>query len=331
MDVPAPDFGSGPKEMTWIYDTYKTFRPDDVNAAGCITGKPLIQGGIRGRAEATGLGVFFATREQCNQAEDMAKLGLSPGIKGKSVIIQGLGNVGYYSGIYFSEAGAKVTSVIEHNGAISNPNGIDIAALKIYQNSKNTLEGFPGSTFTPNRADGSNDCMEGQCDILIPAALEGQITIENAPRLKAKIIAEGANGPVTFSAEKILDKRGIIMVPDLLCNAGGVTVSYFEWLKNLAHVRFGRLQKRYEMRYKSAIIEQLENLTGKTVTEKVKNGIVAGSNEVDLVHSGLEETMITAFHECNSNAKRLGVNLRTGAMYSAISKVGAVIQEAGTY
>ena len=242
LDVPAPDVGTGPREMAWIADTYTQLRPGELDALGCVTAKPVSAGGIRGRVEATGRGVFFGVRELCSVAEDMKALGLPTGIAGKRVVIQGLGNVGYFAAKFFQEAGAVLVGLSESEGAIGQPNGLDLEAVMSYRRERRTLLGFPGATNLARR----EDALELECDILIPAALERQITADNAPRVSAKIVVEAANGPTTSEADEILAQRGIMVVPDAYINAGGVTVSYFEWVKNLGHVRFGRMQKRFE-------------------------------------------------------------------------------------
>jgi len=240
--VPAPDYGSGSREMAWIADTYATFKFDDINALGCVTGKPVAQGGIAGRTEATGQGIFFGIREAMSHADDMSALGLAPGLEGKRVIVQGLGNVGFYAAKFCGEGGAIITGIAEYEGGIYNENGLDIEAVFQHRKASGSILNFPGA----KNFERSAELLEMDCDVLIPAALENQITAENAPRIKAKIIGEGANGPVTKDAEDILNKRGIMIIPDLFLNAGGVTVSYFEWLKNLSHVNFGRLEKRFQ-------------------------------------------------------------------------------------
>ena len=242
VDVPAPDYGSGSREMAWIADTYATFKYDDLNALGCVTGKPLGQGGIHGRTEATGQGVFFGIREALSSEEDMKALGISTGISGKRFIVQGLGNVGFYAAKFCSEGGGILVGIAEREGGIYNENGLDVEAVFKHRKDSGSILNYPGAKNYEN----SLSLLEAECDALIPAALENQITKDNAPRIKAKIIAEGANGPVTKEAEDILNQKKVLIIPDLFLNAGGVTVSYFEWLKNLSHVRFGRMEKRFQ-------------------------------------------------------------------------------------
>ncbi len=287
IDVPAPDYGTGEREMAWIVDTYQSLKPGEIDSAGCVTGKPVSLGGVRGRKEATGLGVFYGIREVCNMTDVMTRIGLATGVVGKTVVVQGLGNVGYHSAKFFREHGSKVIALAEYEGAIFNA----------------------------------------------PAALENVINAENAPRIKAKIIGEAANGPCTPEADEIFTQKGIVCVPDMYLNAGGVTVSYFEWLKNLSHVRYGRLEKRFTENLNTHILAQIEGLTGKQVSEQERAFIKHGPDEVDLVHSGLEETMIAATREImeiwHSNPEI--PDMRTAAYVSAINKVATIYAELGIF
>jgi glutamate dehydrogenase (NAD(P)+) len=329
IDVPAPDYGTGEREMAWIVDTYQSLKPGEIDAAGCVTGKPITQGGVRGRKEATGLGVFYGIREVCNMPDVMAKQGLSVGIEGKTVIVQGLGNVGYHSAKFFREHGAKVIAIAEHNGAIYNADGINEEEAFQFKLKNGTLLNFPGATNIAK----SEDALELECDILIPAALENVINGHNAGRVKAKIIGEAANGPLTPEADEIFAEKGILVVPDMYLNAGGVTVSYFEWLKNLSHVRYGRMEKRFTENMNTHILSQIEELSGKKVSEKERNFILHGAEEQDLVHSGLEETMITATREImeiwKSNPEI--PDMRTAAYVNAINKVATSYSELGIF
>ena len=329
IDVPAPDYGTGPREMAWIVDTYASLKPGDIDGAGCVTGKPVTQGGVRGRTEATGLGVFFGIREVCNMEDVMTKLGLTTGIVNKTVVVQGLGNVGYHSAKFFSEAGAKVIALSEHDGAIFNAEGLNIEDVMKFKKESGSIINFPGST---NLAK-NTDALELACDILIPAALENVINGENAPRVKAKIIGEAANGPCTPEADEIFAQKGILCIPDMYLNAGGVTVSYFEWLKNLSHVRYGRMEKRFTENLNTRILGQLEELTGKRVVDNDREFIMHGPDEQDLVHSGLEETMITATREIMEiwKANPEIPDMRTAAYVSAINKVGTSYAELGIF
>ncbi len=329
VDVPAPDYGSGSREMAWIADTYATFKYDDLNALGCVTGKPLGQGGIHGRTEATGQGVFFGLREAISNADDVKPLGLTPGIAGKKIIVQGLGNVGYYSAYFCQQGEGIIVGIAEREGGIYNANGLDVETVFKHRQQTGSILNFPGS----QNVQPSIMLLEMDCDILIPAALENQITNENAPKIKAKVIAEGANGPVTKEAEEILINKGVMIIPDLFLNAGGVTVSYFEWLKNLSHVRFGRMEKRFQEMSHSHIIRAIENITAKSLDARDKKILLHGADEIDLVSSGLEETMIFAYNEIReikkSNPK---INdLRTAAFVSGINKLGVAYQSLGIF
>jgi glutamate dehydrogenase (NAD(P)+) len=295
---------------------------------GCVTGKPVSQGGVRGRTEATGLGVFYGLRELCNTAEEMTKLGMSTGVKDKKVIVQGLGNVGYHAAKYFSEAGSKLVGIAEYEGGVYNANGLDLEALVAHRKSTGSILNFPGATNVTNSA----EVLEMDCDILIPAALENVINADNADRIKAKIIGEAANGPLTPEADVILNAKGVIVVPDMYLNAGGVTVSYFEWLKNLSHVRYGRLEKRFSENQSGTILESVEALTGKKVSDIERKQIMHGPDEVDLVYSGLEDTMIGSFQEIRETMISLNIpDLRTAAFVTAINKIGVSYEELGIF
>jgi len=328
-DVPAPDYGTGEREMSWILDTYTSMRPGEIDALGCVTGKPVSQGGVRGRREATGLGVFYGLREVCNMPEMMQRVGMEVGIKNKRVIVQGLGNVGYHAAKFFREGGAKVIALAEYEGAITNPNGLNEEEVFQHRKKTGSILNFPGATNVEN----SNLALELDCDILIPAALENVINGENAPRVKARIIGEAANGPLTPEADEVFAKRGVLVVPDMYLNAGGVTVSYFEWLKNLSHVRYGRLEKRFTENMNARILEQMEDLTGKKVVDQERQFIMHGADEVDLVYSGLEETMITATREIVDcwHANPSIPDMRTAAYVVAINKVATSYAELGIF
>ena len=329
IDVPAPDYGTGAREMSWIVDTYQSLKPGEIDAAGCVTGKPVTQGGVRGRTEATGLGVYFGIREVCNMPEVMQKQGLQTGIEGKTVVVQGLGNVGYHSAMFFRQGGAKVIALAEYEGAIYNADGLNEEEVFQHRKATGSILNFPGAT----NLEKNTDALELECDILIPAALENVINGENAPRIKAKIIGEAANGPCTPEADEIFQQKGILCVPDMYLNAGGVTVSYFEWLKNLSHVRYGRMEKRFTENLNTHILGQIESLTGKKVEDGERAFIMHGPEEVDLVHSGLEETMITATREImeiwlgNPNIP----DMRTAAYVNAINKVATSYVELGIF
>ena len=328
-DVPAPDYGTGEKEMAWILDTYTSMRPDEIDAAGCVTGKPVSQGGVRGRREATGLGVFFGLREICDTAEIMDKYGMATGVKDKRIVVQGLGNVGYHAAKFFQDAGAKIIALAEYEGAIQNEDGLDVDAVFNHRKSTGSILNFAGA----KNLDKTTEALELDCDILIPAALENVINGENAPRVKAKIIGEAANGPLTPEADEVFIKRDILVVPDMYLNAGGVTVSYFEWLKNLSHVRYGRMEKRFNENMNAHIVAQMESMSGKKMGVKEREYIVHGADEVDLVYSGLEETMISATREIMTEWKNNPTipDMRTAAYVVAINKVATSYAELGIF
>lgn len=328
-DVPAPDYGSGAMEMATIADTYMAFNPSDPNVLASVTGKPVGQGGIRGRVEATGLGVFYGLREAVSYERDMKQLGLSPGLEGKRVIVQGLGNVGYHSAKYLQEEGARITAIAEQEGAIANEQGLDLDKVLAYRKEKGSIMGFPDAEGIAD----SRQALELDCDILIPAALENQITSENAGRVKARIIGEAANGPVTKEAEGILNQRAVMLIPDLFLNAGGVTVSYFEWLKNLSHVRFGRMGKRMEEGNNKRIVEAIEYSSGVSIPKQQRELLIHGGEEIDLVKSGLEETMIYAYREIRDVMERKPEvpNLRMAAFISGIDKIAASYETMGLF
>lgn len=328
-DVPAPDYGTGEREMAWILDTYMSMNPGEVDALGCVTGKPVTQGGVRGRREATGLGVFYGIREVCNMSDVMQRLGLDLGIEGKTVVVQGLGNVGYHASKFFREGGAKVIAIAEFEGAIMNPDGLNEEEVFQHRKKTGSILNFPGALNLAN----SDDALELDCEILIPAALENVINGDNAPRIKARIIGEAANGPLTPEADEVFASKGTLVVPDMYLNAGGVTVSYFEWLKNLSHVRYGRLEKRFTENQNKNILNQIENLTGKKVADTHKQMIEHGPDEVDLVYSGLEETMITATREIMEIWKSNPSipDMRTAAYVVAINKVATSYAELGIF
>lgn len=328
IDVPAPDYGTGEREMAWILDTYLTLRSNEHEGYGCVTGKPVSLNGIRGRTEATGRGVVYGLNEVVSYKDDMSALGLTTGLKGKSVVVQGLGNVGFHAANIISEYGAKVIAVSELEGAVYNKEGLDIKKLFKHRKSKGSILDFPGATNLKSSKAG----LEVECDILIPAALENQITKENANNIKAKIIAEAANGPITPDAEEILLKKGIIIVPDIYINAGGVTVSYFEWLKNLSHVRFGRLNKRFEEYTQNNIIDAMERATDKNISKRERSEIVKGASEIDLVNSGLEDTMIQAYQSIREAKKKKNIpDLRTAAFYVSIMKIADAYGSMGIF
>jgi glutamate dehydrogenase (NAD(P)+) len=329
IDVPAPDYGSGPREMAWIADTYSQFHPRDIDAIGCVTGKPISQGGIRGRLEATGRGVYYGVREALEDTDLARKHGMTPGLKGKRIVVQGLGNVGYAAARLLVEGGATIVGLAEREGAIANPNGLELEAVMKHRADSGRITGFPGATDLA-----SNDAaLELDCDVLVPAALENVITRDNAERIQARCVAEAANGPTTANAEEILRARGVLVIPDMYLNAGGVTVSYFEWLKNLSHVRFGRMGKRFEELSAGAMVQAIEGATGKSIPADMRKSLVRGPDEEDLVNSGLEETMISSFRQIR-RAQIANPNipdLRTAAFVVAIDKIARSYLELGIF
>jgi glutamate dehydrogenase (NAD(P)+) len=330
-NVPAPDMGTGQREMAWIVSTYVSHRPGDINHLACVTGKPVTMGGIQGRVEATGRGVVFGLREFFRHPEDVKNANLEGNsLENKTVIIQGLGNVGYYTAsILHDEDRAKVIAILEWDGGLYDPNGIDVQ--DVYQYKINNKGGVKGYTKAQYYED-SKVLLEEECDILIPAAMEAVINRTNAANIQAKVIAEAANGPVTFAAETILKEKGIIIIPDVYLNAGGVTVSYFEWIKNLSHIRFGRMQKRYEEKQNELMIKAIEQ-TGKKVSKQLIEKLSRGASEIDLVRSGLDDTMRKTFQEvCErfwSNEKI--TDYRTAAMVLAIEKIYTSYRTMGIY
>jgi glutamate dehydrogenase (NAD(P)+) len=329
VDVPAPDYGTGEREMAWIVDTYQAMNPGALDALACVTGKPIAEGGVRGRREATGRGLYFALREACGVAEDMKPLGLSTGLDGKRLIVQGLGNVGSHAARFCREAGALIVAIVEFEGAIASAAGLDVDGVIAHRQATGSILNFPGATnVTPNAAG-----LELDCDILLPAAIENVLTAENAPRIKARIVLEGANGPTTPDAEAVFRQRGVLVIPDVFANAGGVTVSYFEWLKNLSHVRFGRLEKRIEENDEARFVRALEKLTGKALSEDDRRTLIHGSDEVDIVTSGLEETMIVAYHAIRETLKDNPAleDLRAAAFRVALDKIARSYMDLGVF
>jgi glutamate dehydrogenase (NAD(P)+) len=325
-DVPAPDYGTGSQEMAWILDTYRQFNKD-INSDASVTGKPLPQGGIRGRTEATGRGVYFGVREACNNKEDMKELGLDVGLTGKTFVIQGLGNVGYHAAKYLIEGGAKLLGVAEREGSIYHEGGIDLEELVEYRKRNGTILDYKGY----DSYEASDKVLEMECDIVVPAALENQINSSNMNKIKGKIIAEAANGPATSAAHNVLKERGCLIIPETYLNAGGVVVSYFEWLKNLSHVRFGRLGRRFEESSNRRILEVIEEFANATINEEKKYRVAHGASEADLVDSGLEETMIEGYNEINELRKEHDVDLRTAAFINAIKKVATIYEQMGIF
>lgn len=330
IDVPAPDYGSGEREMSWIADTYLTMNPGSLDALGCVTGKPIALHGIAGRKEATGRGVAYAIRECVSVVEDMKQIGLEPGLSGKKIIVQGLGNVGYHTAKFLLEYGATIVGLCEYEGAIYNESGLDLDEVFNHRKSTGSILGFSKATKEfKNSAEG----LEQACDILVPAALENQITEHNISRIKAKIIAEAANGPTSPAAAAAFIKQGGIIIPDMYANAGGVTVSYFEWLKNLSHVAFGRMGRRYDENSNINIMNLIESTTGMTLTNEQRMVVAKGASELELVNSGLEDTMVRSYHEIREIKMRNPKidSLRTAAFVGAVDKIAVSYMNMGIW
>lgn len=329
IDVPAPDYGTSSREMAWIADTYAALRPDHIDALGCVTGKPVEHGGINGRTEATGRGLYYVLREACDRRDDMRRLGLDPGIAGKRVVVQGFGKVGYWIARFCREAGADIVGIAESDGAVAAPAGLDPDAVRDHRAATGSILGCPGTTDLPD----SRAALELPCDVVVPAALEHQITEENAPRIEARIVLEGANGPTTPEADAVLGDKGVLVIPDIYANAGGVVVSYFEWLKNLSHIRFGRIEKRYQESAYSRILSTIETATGDRLTQDQRAAVVRGPDELTVVNSGLEEIMAVAYREIRETLARrpeLG-SPRIAAMAIAIEKVARSYLSLGVF
>ena len=333
QNVPAPDMGTGEREMAWIADQYARMNTTDINAKACVTGKPPHAGGIRGRVEATGRGVQYALREFFRHPQDVAQARLDGGLDGKRAVVQGLGNVGYHAAKFLSEEdGVKITAIIERDGALVSDAGLDVEAVRQHLTATGGLAGFAGADFVAEGA----AVLEKDCDILIPAALEGVIHLGNADRIRAPLIVEAANGPVTFGADEILRGKGTVIIPDMYANAGGVTVSYFEWVKNLSHIRFGRMQRRAEEARSRLLVEELERLSsdqglGWSLAPDFKERFLTGSDELALVRSGLDDTMRTAYQAMREiwHSRADVTDLRVAAYIVSISRVAATYQSKG--
>jgi len=326
QNVPAPDMGTSAREMAWIADEYQRLHPTEMDALACVTGKPVYKSGIAGRVEATGRGIQFALREFFREPLDVKRASLAGGLDGKRIIVQGLGNVGFHAATFLSlEDGAKVIAIIERDGALMNDEGLDVGAVKEWINTTGGVEGFPDAAFI---SEGSS-VLESECDILIPAALEGVIHAENAARIKAKLIIEAANGPITAAADEVLRERGVVVIPDLYANAGGVTVSYFEWVKNLSHIRFGRMERRAQEATQALMLTELERLSSLVgsdkwaPTENFRTNYAKGADELQLVRSGLDDTMRDALQAMRTrwHEDEKVDDLRLSAYIIAIQKI----------
>ena len=319
QNVPAPDVGTGAEEMAWIADEYRRIYPTDINALACVTGKPIQKGGLVGRSEATGRGVQYIIREFFRHEEDYLKAGFKGGLKDKKVVVQGLGNVGYHAAKFLQEEdGCRIVCVMEHNGAILNPDGLNVKKIKQYQSEHGSFEGCSEGKFETN----TSECLTMKCDILIPAAKENVVDKTNAEGIQAKLIVEAANGPITFEADGLLNDRNITIIPDIMANAGGVAVSYFEWIRNLRHIRFGRLEKRRNAFQFDTLISAIEIMTGKEMPEKFKEQFIEGANEIDLVRSGLDDMMREAYQKIRESMIANDIpNLRTAAYKVALDRI----------
>jgi glutamate dehydrogenase (NAD(P)+) len=333
QNVPAPDMGTGEREMAWIADQYARMNTTDINARACVTGKPPHAGGIRGRVEATGRGVQYALREFFRHKDDSAKAKLSGDLEGKRVIVQGLGNVGYHAAKFISEEdGAKIIAVIERDGGLVSDAGLDVEEVYQWMRAQGGIKGYPGAQYVEDGA----SLLQHPCDILIPAAMEGVIHRGNAAEVKAPLILEAANGPVTFGGDEILRRKGTVVIPDMYANAGGVTVSYFEWVKNLSHIRFGRMQRRQEEARHMLLVDELERLSadkglGWTLSPDFKDKYLRGADELELVRSGLDDTMRGAYQAMREvwHGRNDVEDLRVAAYIVAISRVAATYQSKG--
>jgi len=325
-DVPAPDMGTSQREMGWILDAYKSLRPDDINHAACVTGKSTDHGGIKGRLEATGRGICEALKEFFRHPRELTRHNITGQLSDQEIIIQGFGNVGSNTAKSLYDNGAKIIGIAEKEGGIFNPKGIDIYELEKYRNTENTILNYPNTEIIKN----SNDLLSYKCDILIPAALESVITLKNFDTIQAKIICEGANGPITYRANKKLLDRGKVIIPDIYANAGGVTVSYFEWIRNTSHIRMGRLNKRYEENRGEAIIKAIQNISDKEISPALIKQLVHGANEEDIILSGLEDTMRVAFQDMLAIKDEYNLNsYRMSAYAIALKKIEKSYLELG--
>ncbi|WP_225972670.1 Glu/Leu/Phe/Val family dehydrogenase [Paracoccus jeotgali] len=333
QNVPAPDMGTGEREMAWMADAYKRLHPDDINAKACVTGKPVTIGGIQGRVEATGRGIQYALREFFRHPEALKRAGISGDLSGKRVVVQGLGNVGYHVAKFLQEEdGCAIVTVVEYNGTVHNPDGLDVEALKTHIRETGGVENFPGASFRPAGLEG----LEDDCDILIPAAVESVITQENAPRIRARLVIEAANGPTTSEGDQILKDRGIVVIPDMFANAGGVTVSYFEWVKNLSQISLGRLERRHEEARNRLLVAEIERLSAASevkwsLSDGFKEAYMRGADELQLVRSGLDDTMRESYMKMQEvwfGNDRVD-DLRTAAFVVAIRRIAKVYGSLG--
>jgi len=333
QNVPAPDMGTGQREMAWIADQYARMNTTDINARACVTGKPLNAGGIQGRVEATGRGIQYGLREFFRHKDDVKAAGLSGTLDGKKVIIQGLGNVGYHAAQFLStEDGSLIVGIIERDGALVNEKGMNIDAVHAHIQATGGVAGCSEGTFVENGA----SVLENECDILIPAALEAVINLTNAANIKAPLIMEAANGPITSGGDEILRKKGTVIIPDMYANAGGVTVSYFEWVKNLGHIRFGRMQRRQEEARHLLLVDELKRITQENglsadLSDNFVDSYLHGAGELELVRSGLDDTMRAAYQAMSEvwHTRNDVTDLRVAAYLVSIERVAASYRAKG--
>lgn len=328
VDVPAPDYGSGEEEMAWIADTYQALHPNELDALASVTGKPLTLHGIPGRIEATGRGVSIGIREALTDVDEMRALGMAPGIGGKRVVVQGLGNVGFHAARCLADEGAVIVGIAEREGAIHAPDGLDVEAVAAHRLATGSICDYPGARVLGP----GEDALELDCDVLVPAALENVITQANAPHIRARVIAEAANSPVHPDGEAILLARNALLIPDLYLNAGGVTVSYFEWLKNLSHVSFDRMSRRNDESRSERTIAAVERLIGRALPLPERSAVTGGGREIELVRDALEETMVTAYGQISEFRRQRSLgDLRTAAFVFAIDRVARSYMARGLF
>ncbi len=333
QNVPAPDMGTGEREMAWIADQYSRMNTTEINSRACVTGKPLNAGGISGRVEATGRGIQYALREFFNHRDDMKKAKLKGTLAGKKIIVQGLGNVGYHAALFLStEDDALITSIIEKDGMLVNAKGLNVQKVYEHLTEHGNLIDCNEGKFIQESENG----LEQDCDIIIPAAIEGVINLNNAENIKASLVIEAANGPITAPADEILNKRGVVIIPDMYANAGGVTVSYFEWVKNLSHIRFGRMRRRQEETRNSLLVKELNRiLKAGGLKTRLSNEFIKkyseGAGEIELVRSGLDDTMVNAYQAMSEvwNSRDDVDSLRLAAYLLSIERIASTYHAKG--
>ena len=325
QNVPAPDMGTGEREMAWIADQYSRMNTAEINSRACVTGKPLNAGGISGRVEATGRGIQYALREFFNHKDDMKKAKLKGTLAGKKIIVQGLGNVGYHAALFLStEDGALITSIIEKDGMLVNAKGLNVQKVYDHLTEHGSLDDCSEGKYFQETKNG----LEQECDIIIPAAIEGVINLDNVENIKASLIIEAANGPITAPADEVLNKKGIVTIPDMYANAGGVTVSYFEWVKNLSHIRFGRMRRRQEETRNRLLVKELNRIVKTSgLKTRLSNEFIKkyseGAGEIELVRSGLDDTMVNAYQAMSEvwNSRDDVDSLRLAAYLLSIERI----------